>query len=136
MIEALESAGKGFPVTESICPNRTRRCADQTAQRKSYIDMFKVVFRCPLKTSFLCEPLRRRTGFQSVCGRRDIERKEVSQSSSSSGGPEKTTSPPWIPRTGTHIDNMIGGGMVSSSCSTTRTVLPRSRICSSVVSSR
>ena len=51
---------------------------------------------------------------------------------SSAAFPSPTTSPPWIPAPGPRSTTRSADRIVSSSCSTTTTVFPRSRIAFSV----
>ena len=106
------------PVTAVITPSGNRT------------SMFlRLCSRAPRTTSALPEPVRRRVGIGiSRSPERYFAVSDSGKRMSSSGDPSATIRPPWTPAPGPRSITQSADRIVSSSCSTTMTVLPRSRI--------
>jgi hypothetical protein len=106
----------------------------ERAEREAHVDVAQVVLaraaHHQLAPSGRPAPRLRASGSRGRRAGRPGERALARQHLSSV--PSATTSPPWRPAPGPRSTTQSAARMVSSSCSTTSTVLPRSRSCFSV----
>jgi hypothetical protein len=100
---------------------------------KRAVTFCRLFARAPTTVIAFPLPARRWAGTGIVSSReRYFPVSDRGKRASSSAVPSPTTSPPWTPAPGPRSTTRSAARIVSSSCSTTTTVFPRSRIAISV----
>ena len=111
--------------TNSTFQNHHARDHRKGAQRDFGINVLQIVGRAPLTQRNFPEPERRFDGTSMAA---HIRSRQTLEDSNAAGEPACTMCPPFRPASGPTSTTKSAPIMVSSSCSTTNTVLPRSRV--------
>ena len=122
------SARYRISVTSVLLPIPTRRSRPRMPEREGHVDVLEVVLARAPDASALPLPLRRFGGMGTARSpRRNAPVIERSSARIASSVPAAMTSPPCSPAPGPMSITQSAVRIVSSSCSTTISVLPRSR---------